>query len=108
MLDEQNRKARDVFGEHFAQIVEAIDEPLMLATTLKEKGFIGRPLYRRLQSTKGESDDEKSIAILSSIEALLSTSDDAFNHLEQIMVILDGAGPALRNITKKMRRMLGK
>ena len=53
--DELNRKVKDIFVKHFAQLVEAIDDPLLLATKLREKGLISRSLFRRLELTKGGS-----------------------------------------------------
>ena len=85
-LLDKNKRANDVFTKHYDKLVQAIDEPqLVLAATLKAKGYIGRALMRDLQSAKGVPDDDKSIKLLNTVESLLGVHDDAYSELETLI-----------------------
>ena len=105
-LLDKNKRANDVFTKHYDKLVQAIDEPLVLAATLKAKGYIGRALMRDLQSAKGVPDDDKSIKLLNAVESLLGVHDDAYGELETLMSILEEEGGALKVVIKSMRTML--
>ena len=95
-----------MFSQHRHKLAEVIDDPIVLASKLKEHDYISDTLHKKLQS-KGDSDEQKSIFLLDAIEKYLKYADDeAYEHLEKIMAILDKVGGTLKMITKKMRKEL--
>lgn len=94
-----------MFSQHSHKLAEAIDDPVVLASILKEHKYITGTLLKKLQSAKGESDEEKSIVLVNAIEKYLKSADDeSYEHLQKIMAILDEEGGALMNITKKIKK----
>ena len=105
--DDKNKRAVEAFSKHSHKLAEAIaiDDPVVLAAIFKGHKYITGTLLKKLQSTKGESDAEKSIVLVNAIEKYLKSADDeSYEHLQKIMAILDEEGGALTNITKKIKK----
>ena len=105
-MTDRNKRANDVFTRYYNKLVEAIEEPLVLAAKLKSEGYIGRSAVRNMESARGVSDDEKSIKLLNDVESFLRVHDNAYGELEKIMSILEEEGGALKVVINSMQTML--
>ena len=81
----RTRELWKCFSQHSHKLAEAIDDPVVLAINYKEHKYITGTLLKKLQSTKGESDEEKSIVLVNAIEKYLRSADnESYEHLQKL------------------------
>ena len=96
----------EVFTNHFHELVQAIDDPVVLASKLKQHKYISGTVLNELKTTIGVSKDMKAISLLGPIETFVKLSDEPRKELEKILDLLAEEEGALKLVVNKMRKEL--